>query len=113
MERFGTIPILGYAMLTGGLLLFVFSGDRRIQADTGPITILSMAFIITVGSAMSFGCYLAGVRLCGAKKASMLSSLEPVVATLTSFLFLHTVFMPMDLAGFAAVLLGCILLSSR
>ncbi|MBR2282144.1 MAG: hypothetical protein IJ863_05945 [Spirochaetales bacterium] len=43
----------------------------------------------------------------------MLSSLEPVVATLTSFLFLHTVFMPMDLAGFAAVLLGCILLSAR
>lgn len=47
------------------------------------------------------------------EKAELLSSLEPVVATLTSFLFLHTVFMPMDLAGFAAVLLGCILLSAR
>ena len=113
MERFGTIPILGYAMLIGGLLLFIFSGDQRILTDTRPITILSMAFIVTVGTAMGFGCYLSGVRLCGARKASMLSSLEPVVATLTSFLFLHTVFMPMDLAGFAAVLLGCILLSAR
>lgn len=100
-------------LVIGGLLLFIFSGDQRILTDTRPITILSMAFIVTVGTAMGFGCYLSGVRLCGARKASMLSSLEPVVATLTSFLFLHTVFMPMDLAGFAAVLLGCILLSAR
>ena len=113
MERFGTIPVLGYAMLIGGIVLFIFAGDARILTDTRPVTILSIAFIVTIGTAVGFGCYLSGVGLCGAKKASMLSSVEPVVATLTSFLFLHTVFMPMDLVGFAAVLTGCILLSAR
>ena len=112
MGRFGTSLVLGYAMLIGGLVLFAVSGDARILTDTRPVTLLSIAFIVIVGTAMGFGFYLTGVGLCGPKKASMISSVEPVVATLTSFLFLHTSFMPMDLAGFASVILGCVLLSA-
>lgn len=112
MPRFGTSLVLGYAMLIGGLVLFAFSGDARILKDTRPVTLLSIAFIVTVGTALGFSCYLKGVGLCGPKKASMISSVEPVVATLTSFVFLHTAFMPMDLAGFASVILGCVLLSA-
>jgi len=112
MSRFGTSLVLGYAMFIGGLVLFAVSGDARILTDTRPVTLLSIAFIVTVGTAFGFSFYLKGVGLCGAKKASMISSVEPVVATLTSFLFLHTAFMPMDLAGFASVILGCILLSA-
>ena len=112
MGRFGTSLVLGYAMLLGGLVLFAVSGDARILTDTRPVTLLSIAFIVIVGTAMGFGFYLTGVGLCGPKKASMISSVEPVVATLTSFLFLHTSFMPMDLAGFASVILGCVLLSA-
>lgn len=111
MTRFGTSLVLGYAMLIGGLVLFAVSGDARILTDTRPVTLLSIAFIVTVGTALAFSLYLMGVGLCGAKKASMISSIEPVVATLTSFLFLHTTFMPVDLAGFAAVITGCVLLS--
>jgi len=113
MSRFGTSLVLGYAMLIGGLILFAASGDARILTDTRPVTLLSIAFIVTVGTALAFSFYLTGVGLCGAKKASMISSIEPVVATLTSFLFLHTAFVPMDLAGFAAVILGCVLLSAK
>ena len=112
MGRFGTSLVLGYAMFIGGLVLFAVSGDARILTDTRPVTLLSIAFIVIVGTAMGFGFYLTGVGLCGPKKASMISSVEPVVATLTSFLFLHTSFMPMDLAGFASVILGCVLLSA-
>ncbi|MDT3390495.1 MAG: DMT family transporter [bacterium] len=112
MSRFGTSLVLGYAMLIGGLVLFAVSGDARILTDTRPVTLLAIAFIVIVGTAMGFGFYLTGVGLCGPKKASMISSIEPVVATLTSFLFLHTTFMPIDLAGFASVILGCVLLSA-
>ena len=112
MPRFGTSLVLGYAMLIGGLILFAFSGDARILTDTRPVTLMCIAFIVTVGTALGFGFYLTGVGLCGAKKASMISSIEPVVATLSSFLLLHTAFMPMDLAGFASVILGCVLLSA-
>ena len=111
MQRFGTGVVLGYAMLIGGLVLFAVSGEQRVLTDTRPITVLCIAFIVTVGTAFGFGFYLTGVGLCGARTASMLSTIEPVVATLTSFLFLHTIFMPMDIAGFASVILGCILLS--
>ncbi len=113
MKKFGTSLVLGYAMVIGGLVLFAVSGDARVLTDTRPVTLLAIAFIVVVGTAIGFGFYLSGVALCGPKKASMLSSIEPVVATLTSFLFLHTVFLPMDLMGFAAVLTGCILLSAR
>jgi drug/metabolite transporter (DMT)-like permease len=112
MSRFRTSLVLGYAMLIGGLVLFAVSGDARILTDTRPVTLLAIAFIVIVGTAMGFGFYLTGVGLCGPKKASMISSIEPVVATLTSFLFLHTTFMPIDLAGFASVILGCVLLSA-
>jgi len=112
MQRFGTSLVLGYAMFIGGFVLFIVSGDARVLTDTRPVTLLAIAFIITVGTAFGFSFYLAGVGLCGAKRASMLSSIEPVVATLTSFLFLHTVFMPMDILGFASVILGCIILSA-
>lgn len=112
MKRFGTSLILGYAMLIGGILLYLFSGDARVLTDTRPITFLSIAFIVIVGTAFGFTFYLSGVSLCGAKKASMLSSIEPVVATLSSALFLGTVFTGMDLAGFASVILGCILITA-
>lgn len=112
MKKYGTSLILGYAMLIGGLILFAISGEERILTDTRPITLLSIAFIVTVGTAFGFSFYLSGVALCGPKKASMLSSIEPVVATLTSALFLHTVFMGMDILGFASVILGCTLLTA-
>ena len=74
MGRFGTSLVLGYAMLIGGLVLFAVSGDARILTDTRPVTLLSIAFIVIVGTAMGFGFYLTGVGLCGPKKASMISS---------------------------------------
>lgn len=111
MIKYGTSLILGYAMLIGGVLLFIFSADARILTDTRPITILAIAFIVIVGTAFGFTFYLSGVALCGAKKASMLSSIEPVAATLSSALFLGTIFSGMDILGFASVILGCTLLT--
>lgn len=113
MKTYGTSAVLGYAMLIGGLVLAAFSGPYVELTDTRPITLLSIAFIIVVGTAFAFTFYLSGVQLCGAKKASMLSSIEPVVAALTAFLFLGTAFTGMDILGFALVIPGCVILSAE
>lgn len=111
MNEYGTAMVLGYSMFVGGLVMLAISGDYRVLTDTRPITLLCILFIIAVGTAMAFTFYLKGVQLCGAKRASMLSCAEPIVATLSSWLLLGTAFQGMDFLGFAVAITGVALLS--
>lgn len=113
MKEFGTAMILGYSMFVGGIVMFAISGDYRVLTDTRPVTLLCILFIIAIGTAFAFTLYLKGVQLCGAKKASMLSCAEPIVATLSSWLLLGTPFVAMDFLGFAVAITGVVLLSAE
>lgn len=104
MASYGSVPVVGLGMLIGGVIA---SFPARLWSYCPALDIygiLAILGVVLLGTLFSFTLYLTGVRLVGAVKASMLSSVEPVVATLLSVLWLGTSFMPLDILGFALVI---------
>ena len=57
--------------------------------------------------------YLMGVNLCGAVKASMIASVEPVSATVCMVVWLGESFSVIDFIGFACIFATVFLLAGR
>lgn len=111
--RWGSTAVTGYGMLFGGIFLFFLTRcwTRQISFDLG--TVLGVAAIVLIGTALSFTLYLRGVSDIGSVKASMLACVEPVSATVISALWLGTKFTFVDILGLAAIILTVLLLTKK
>lgn len=83
----------------------------KVVFDTG--TVLGVLAISIIGTAIAYTLYLQGIQEIGAVKASMLASIEPVAATLFSFVWLKTPFTSIDIIGFAFIMTTVFLLSKK
>jgi drug/metabolite transporter (DMT)-like permease len=105
LNKFGTLEITGWGMVIGGFIACIVFRPWKI---TGYIwdwqTFIGMAVIVIFGTIFSFTCYLEGVRLVGAVKGSLLSSIEPVSATVFSVVLLNVSFKKLDLLGFVLII---------
>lgn len=111
LNKYGAINVLGIAMLIDGVILTVFAKPWQMnQAITFPV-VFGIASIILFGTICGFSLYLSGVSKIGAMKASMIACVEPVVATITSALGLHTQFSGEDLIGFFFIILGVLIVN--
>lgn len=104
MKRYSTLPVLGWGMTVGGLVLMVLMRPWTLHPMMDAQTLLAMGYIVLFGTILSFYCYLTGVKLVGATNASMLACVEPVAATIISVVWLKVEFRAIDLTGFALVL---------
>lgn len=113
ISKWGSLVVTGYAMLIGGIVFSVISGQwkRTVNFDTG--TILGVLTISVIGTAFAYTLYLQGIQEIGAVKASMLASIEPVAASLISFLWLKTPFSMIDIVGFVLIMTTVFLLSKK
>jgi len=76
----------------------------RVPADAWPL-------VVAVGAVASFlaiQTFYAGARRIGAAKAALLSTVEPPVIVVLSFLLLHQTLAPIQLAGAALILIAVI-----
>lgn len=112
MARYGSVPVVGTGMLLGGIIASFPARLWRHCPDLDIYGIAAILGVVLLGTLFSFTLYLTGVRMIGAVKASMLSSVEPVVATLLSVVWLGTSFMPLDIAGFALVIAAVLVTAS-
>ena len=60
--------------------------------------------LVFVGSFLAYFLYMQGVKDIGSMRASLIGTVEPVSATITSALFLGTVFAPTDIVGFVLII---------
>lgn len=111
MDKYGTFCVVGWGMLTGGIFLCAIIKPWHVEAIWDWQTVTCMAVVIVVGTVLSFGTYMEGVRLIGASRASLFASVEPLTATLATVLFLHVAFGIMDFAGFVCIIAAVILLA--
>ena len=111
LSRYGTSVCTGYGMLIGGAVLLVALRAWRWAAPLDALTLLGIAEIVIVGTALAFTLYLQGVSDLGGVRASLLACTEPVSAALCAALWLKTSFAAQDLLGFAAILLMAVLLA--
>ena len=64
----------------------------------------AVAFIIIVGTVISFSFFIQGVCNIGPLKGNLMGTLEPLVASAVSACWLHTSFHAVELLGYALIL---------
>lgn len=103
-SKYGSLPVTGIAMLIGGFVFGLVSGNYKMQVAIDFETLMGLFGVIILGSACAYTMYIAGVGMCGPVKAGMLGTIEPVSATIFSFLFLKTELTVFDILGAIMIL---------
>lgn len=113
LNKYGSLPVLGWGMLIGGMIFSLISPPWVISGTWDLPAILSIAFIIVFATAIAFLLYLNAVQLIGAQKSSLLASAEPLAATLLAVVWLGVSFGWMDWAGSICIVSTVFLLSRK
>ncbi|MDY2777734.1 MAG: EamA family transporter [Collinsella sp.] len=106
----GILPIYGSSIVTGSAMfvsgvttsIFVQPWNNVPALDAtgwGALVVL-----IFVGSCLAYALYMQGVKDIGSVRASLLGTVEPISATVTSAIMLGTVFSGTDILGFALII---------
>lgn len=99
-----TPTVLGWGMLAGGIvIMFTFRPWEIMPVITLPL-VGAVSGIVILGTVLAYSFYLEGIRLIGATKASIISSIEPVAATVISAIWLGTDFSFTDIIGFIMII---------
>ncbi len=111
LERYDATVVCGWSMLTGGAVLGLWRRpwSLGIEAD---IQVWGLFLILVVaGTVIPFAASLKAIPIIGPVYANVLASIEPVVASVLTFVFLGTQFGKMELFGFALVILTILILA--
>lgn len=104
LRKYGTAPVVGWAMLFGGIVMWLLFQPDDSKSTWDMWTQGAFWSIIILGSVISFNAYLEGVRLIGAVKGSILSSIEPISAAFLGWAVLGNHFSMADAIGFVMIL---------
>ena len=104
LPRYGSPIVTGSAMLTAGVCSSLLVQPWRSMPALDAAGIEALAVFVVVGSFLAYMLYMQGVKEIGSVKASLIGTVEPVSATITSAIMLGTVFLPTDLIGFAMII---------
>ena len=113
MER---IPMTGWAMLLGGLVLHLLSlaaGEPVPASVAEPAAVGAVAYLGVFSTALAFIIYFTILHDRGAFEASLVAYLVPVVATVVGVTVLDEAVSILSLVGFLVVFLGFALLKRR
>lgn len=99
IARHGTLPVVGWSMLLGGIMLTPFYLHQPVDIDGDSSVLFAFFYLIVVGTAITFSLYLKGAQAIGGSRASILSCAEPLSSALLSLLLLGLTFTLADWVG--------------
>ena len=105
IAKYGNFVVNGITFLLSGLILtpFVRPWAHAPAFDARGWWLL--VFTVVVGTFVAFWLYMAGVVRIGSMRATMFGTIEPVAATVTAVMWTGAIFTPIDLIGFALILI--------
>ncbi len=104
LKNHDTPTVLGWGMLAGGIVLLPVFRPWEIMPQISFSLVAALSGIIIFGTVIAYTFYLEGIHLIGATKASIISSIEPVSATVISAIWLGTDFSGADITGFIMII---------
>lgn len=108
-----TPTVLGWGTFIGGLVMLpVFRPWENMPQITFSL-VAALGGIIIFGTVLAYSFYLEGIHLIGATKTSIISSIEPVAATVISALWLGTEFSFTDIIGFIMIISTILIISMK
>ena len=104
LPKYGSSIITGSGMLVAGIVSsFFIQPWRNVPAFDGAGWGAFLVLVL-IGSFLAYFLYMQGVKEIGSMRASLIGTVEPISATVTSALLLGTVFAGTDLAGFTLII---------
>lgn len=105
IDKYGNFVVNGLTFLLSGLILmpFVRPWEHVPAYDARGWGLL--AFTVVIGTFAAFWLFMIGVVRIGSMRATMLGTIEPVMATITAVMWTGAVFTPADLVGFVLILI--------
>ncbi|AGK95026.1 Permease of the drug/metabolite transporter (DMT) superfamily [Lactobacillus acidophilus La-14] len=97
-KKYGTIPVVGTAMLMAGIA-FLPNYFTQPMPKLTPVDISVIVYIIIGGTLLAYTMYLSSVQYIDPSTVGMLGAFEPLIATILSVTLLHADFGPMDMFG--------------
>ena len=104
LPLYGSAIVTGSAMFISGIVSSVFIQPWNNMPALDGVGLIALLVLIFVGSCLAYALYMQGVKDIGSVRASLLGTVEPISATVTSALLLGTVFASTDIAGFALII---------
>lgn len=104
IKKYSPIVVAAWGMIVGGAVLTVLTRPWTIMVPMDIEVLGAFGAIVILGTIIPFCCYMSALKHIGSVYAGLLSSVEPVAATVVAVLFLGTTFIAVDVIGFALVL---------
>lgn len=113
IEKYTVLPVLGWGMLLGGIMLCVVMRPFSMGVKIDLQMILLFSGIVIFGTIMAYYLILSAINLIGPVKTSLIACVEPVVALIVAAVWLKTSFAPMDLIGAALVMAAIFVITKK
>ena len=113
LTKYSISSVMGWSMLIGGIASSFIGIPWIITGIWDTYTLLSVAFIILLGSLAAFYMYIIAVKEIGPQTASILACTEPLAAVLLAVCWLHVSFLWSDWIGTICILTTIVLLSIK
>lgn len=104
LKKYPAEIVCAWGMIIGGLVLMLINRPWRMEVTVDITVIIGFLGIVIFGTILSFCFYLYSLKTVGSVYAGLLSSVEPVAATVLAAVFLGTAFQGIDVVGFVLVL---------
>lgn len=111
MEKYDEVMVCGWSMFIGGIVLAIWKNPWEVGAGADYQVWGLFGILVLFGTVIPFIASLKAIMLAGPMYANVLASIEPVVASFLTFLFLGTTFGGFEILGFGCIILTIVMLS--
>lgn len=112
IQEWGSLPVTAWSMLIGGIFLSILTRPFDYQPNICLDSVLTFSGLVIVGTVFAFTAFLAGVAEIGPVKASIVACIEPIAASIFSYLWIGTHFTLYDIIGMAIILIAVYILTN-
>lgn len=112
IQEWGSLPVTAWSMFIGGIVLSIVTRPFSYQPTICLDSVLTFSGLVIVGTVFAFTAFLAGVAEIGPVKASIVACIEPIAASIFSYLWVGTHFTFYDIIGMAVILIAVYILTN-
>ncbi len=112
LKKYSSLSVVGWGLFIGGVTISLVKAPWNADGNWDGYAYASCVFIVIFGTLIPFYLYLRAVQSIGGQKASLLTSAEPLSATLVAVLWLGVSFQFMDWLGALLIIATVFLLSA-
>lgn len=114
LDKFPSILIVGWAMIISGCAMNFKQPIWDVSLNTmSASTIVYLIFGIIAGTALAFYLFIDSLKYLSPKETTLLGTIEPVIAVVTSALWLNVTFQSIQVVGIVLILILILMLSLK